>query len=63
MSPNHADGMSNSVDPDQIAHLGLHCLPRHIWLRLEYQPKALDSWPSLQEIRLRLEYQPKALDS
>ena len=29
MSPNDADGMANSVDPDQTA-LGLHCLPRHI---------------------------------
>ena len=32
MSPNDADGMANSVDPDQAAQsdLGLHCLPRHI---------------------------------
>ena len=35
MSPNDADGMANSVDPDQTAPLGavwsgLHCLPRHI---------------------------------
>ena len=35
MSPNDADGMANSVDPDQTAplgaaDLGLHCLPRHI---------------------------------
>ena len=30
MSPNDADGMANSVDPDQIAPLGLHCLPRPI---------------------------------
>ena len=38
MSPNDADGMANSVDPDQTAQeqsdqqsdLGLHCLPRHI---------------------------------
>ena len=29
MSPNDADGMANSVDPDQTAPLGLHCLPRH----------------------------------
>ena len=29
MSPNDADGMANSVDPDQ-SDLGLHCLPRHI---------------------------------
>ena len=28
MSPNDADGMANSVDPDQTA-LGLHCLSRH----------------------------------
>ena len=27
MSPNDADGMANSVDPD---HLGLQCLPRDI---------------------------------
>ena len=27
MSPNDADGMANSVDPDQT-DLGLHCLPR-----------------------------------
>ena len=35
MSPNDAEGMANSVDPDQTApeeqsDLGLHCLPRHI---------------------------------
>ena len=31
MSPNDADGMANSVDPDQTApDLGLHCLFRHI---------------------------------
>ena len=31
MSPNDADGMPNSVDPDQEqSDLGLHCLPRHI---------------------------------
>ena len=30
-SPNDADGMANSVDPDQEqSDLGLHCLPRHI---------------------------------
>ena len=29
MGPNDADGMTNSVDPDQTAPLGLHCLPRH----------------------------------
>ena len=35
-SPNDADGMANSVDPDQTApqsDLGLHCLPRHICLK------------------------------
>ena len=32
MGPNDADGMANSVDPDQTAQsdLGLHSLPRHI---------------------------------
>ena len=31
MSPNGADGMANSVDPDQEQSvLVLHCLPRHI---------------------------------
>ena len=34
MSPNDADGMANSVDPDKTAQeqsdLGLHCLPRHM---------------------------------
>ena len=31
MSQNDADGMANSVDPDQEqSDLGLHCLPRHI---------------------------------
>ena len=32
MSPNDADGMENSVDPDQEeqSDVGLHCLPRHI---------------------------------
>ena len=34
MSPNDADGMANSVDPDQTApqqsDLGLHFLPRDI---------------------------------
>ena len=29
MNPSNADGMANSVDPDQT-DLGLHCLPRHI---------------------------------
>ena len=26
MSPNYADRMANSVDPDQQSNLGLHCL-------------------------------------
>ena len=36
MGPNDAEGIANSVDPDQTApleehsDLGLHCLPRHI---------------------------------
>ena len=36
MSPDDADSMANSADPDQTAplgqqsDLGLHCLPRHI---------------------------------
>ena len=31
MNPNDADGMANSVDPDQTeSDLGLHCLPRLI---------------------------------
>ena len=31
ISPNDADGMANSVGPDQEqCDLGLHCLPRHI---------------------------------
>ena len=32
MSPNDADRMANSVDPDHncSSDLGLHCLPRHI---------------------------------
>ena len=30
MSPNDADLIANSVDLDQTANLGLHCLPRHI---------------------------------
>ena len=31
-SPKDADGMANSVDPDQTAQsdLGLHCLPRPV---------------------------------
>ena len=29
MSQNDADGVANSVDPDQ-SDLGQHCLPRHI---------------------------------
>ena len=34
MSPNDADRMANSVDPDQTApDLGLQCLPRHICLK------------------------------
>ena len=28
MSAKDADGMANSVDPDQQSDLGLHCLPR-----------------------------------
>ena len=30
MSPNDADGMANSVDPDEQSDLGLHCLPRPV---------------------------------
>ena len=31
MSPNDADGMANSVDPDkEQSGLGLHCFPGHI---------------------------------
>ena len=30
MHPNGEDRMANSVDPDQTADLGLHCLPRPI---------------------------------
>ena len=37
-SPNDANRMANSVDPDQTAPLGLHCLPRHIC------PKTLDHY-------------------
>ena len=34
MSPNDADGMANSVDPDQTApDLGLHCLLRPVSVR------------------------------
>ena len=36
MGPEDADGMANSVDPDQTAQeqsdLGLHCLPRPVCL-------------------------------
>ena len=39
MSPNDADGMANSVHPDQTApDLGLHCLPRHSCHFLEKFP-------------------------
>ena len=46
MSPNDADGMANSVDPDQTvplfqSDLGLHCLPMHI------SPKTLDHYGTL----------------
>ena len=39
MSPNDAEGIENSVDPDQTASLGqsdlgLHCLPRPICLKI-----------------------------
>ena len=30
MHPKDADIIANSVDPDQIAPLGLHCLPRRM---------------------------------
>ena len=30
VSPNDADGMANSVDPDEQSDLNLHCSPRHI---------------------------------
>ena len=30
IGPEDADGMANSVDPDQTAPLGLHCLPRPV---------------------------------
>ena len=32
MSLHDADGMANSVDPDQTeqSDLGMHCLPKHI---------------------------------
>ena len=30
MSPKNADGMANSIDPDQTAPQGLHCLPRPV---------------------------------
>ena len=36
MHPEDADGNANSVDPDQISDLGLHCLPRL------FCPKTLD---------------------
>ena len=35
MCLNDADGMANSVDPEQ-SDLGLHCLPRHICPKLSY---------------------------
>ena len=38
VSPNNADGMANSVDPDQTAPLGLHYLPRN------FCPKTLDHY-------------------
>ena len=31
MSPKDADGMASSVDPDQTAPSGLHCLPRQVY--------------------------------
>ena len=40
MSPNDADGMTNSVDPD----LGLHFLPVHIC------PKTYDHYGALLEM-------------
>ena len=41
MSPNDADGMANSVDPEQ-SDLGLHCLPRHIC------PKTYDHYGNMK---------------
>ena len=49
MHPKGADGLANSVDPDQAAplgavtDLGLHCLPRPIC------PKTLDHYGKLQK--------------
>ena len=44
MSPNDADRMANSIDPDQTApDLGLHCLPRHIC------PKTLDHYGRIND--------------
>ena len=49
MSPNDADGMANSVDPDQEqSDLGLQCLPRHIC------PKTLDHYGTRKKKLLRL---------
>ena len=46
MSPNDADGMTNSVDPDQTApleqsDLGLHCLSRHICPKTDHYGKSV----------------------
>ena len=51
MGPKDADGLANSVDPDQTApplgsDLGLHCLPRPIC------PKTLDHYGSSVSTKL-----------
>ena len=50
MSPNDADGMANSEDPDQ-SDLGLHCLPRHTC------PKTLDHYgiQNCKNLQLRID--------
>ena len=49
MSPKDADGMANSVDPDQIvpSDLGLHCLLRSICPKTLAKQKICYSYPKL----------------
>ena len=43
MRPNDVEGMANSVDPDQTAPIGLHCLLMPIC------PKTLDFYGNFKE--------------
>ena len=50
MRPKDADRIANSVDPDQTAPLGLHCLPRPVHPKTKYHYRKFPKYSDTQKI-------------